>query len=377
MLFLFQLIQVNFTHIVLSLGQKKFQSQKETMSSPVYKVTEIGGKGLGCVAISDIKKGSLILMENPQLCFETEEKMGSSMMIKSLLKSFYEMSKADQNEYMTLHNKYNNIQSFQNSVDIPNFKEILDKKIEEIEAVKFEIGKIEQDPEKAKEILKIIGIFTTNCYKHGVYFKWSRFNHSCQPNTAIFDTNGQLQLRAIGNIKAGKEINITYLDVFSGFRNRKHRQQYLFTGWNFVCSCDLCENVVDIDAETFEAFIQEAEKLNIKHQSAINAGILLEATRSYSLESCKKEIVCYKQLYKVGKDKNIQPYFLWKMLDKGFQAATTGYQLYKATFLKNDAMTFAKAAEQFGKILGNEIITYGNSFSYQQTYQDLIDKAGY
>ena len=65
------------------------------------------------------------------------------------------------------------------------------------------------------------------------------------------------------------------------------------------------------------------------------------------------------------------------MLDKGFDAATTGYQLYKATFLKNDAMTFAKAAEQFGKILGNEIITYGNSFSYQQTYQDLIDKAGY
>ena len=59
--------------------------------------------------------------------------------------------------------------------------------------------------------------------------------------------------------------------------------------------------------------------------------------------------MCYKQLYKVGKDHNIQPYFLFKMLDQGFFAAMTGYQLYRATDLKNDAMTFAKAAEKFGK----------------------------
>ena len=84
--------------------------------SSLYKVTEIEGKGLGCVAISDIKKGSLIFIEKPQLCFETEEKKWNSKWIKSLLKSFYEMSKADQLEFMTLHNKYNNIQNFQNSV---------------------------------------------------------------------------------------------------------------------------------------------------------------------------------------------------------------------------------------------------------------------
>jgi hypothetical protein len=146
--------------------------------------------------------------------------------------------------------------------------------------------------------------------------------------------------------------------------------------WFFLCSCDLCENDVDMDAEAFEAFIQEAKKLNIKRQSAKKAGIPLGA-RYYSLENCKKEIMCYKQLYKVGKDQNIQPYFLFRMLDEGFLAATTGYQIYKDTDLKIDAMTFAKAAEKFGKILGKEIVTIGNTFSYQQTYQGLIDKAGY
>ena len=71
--------------------------------SSLYKVTEIEGKGLGCVAISDIKKGSLISIFNPQLCVETEEREGSSMWIKSLLKSFNQMSKTDQLEYMKLY----------------------------------------------------------------------------------------------------------------------------------------------------------------------------------------------------------------------------------------------------------------------------------
>ena len=341
--------------------------------SSLYKVTEIGGKGLGCVANSDIKKGSLILMEKPQLCFENEERIVSSMVIKSLLKSFFEMSKADQLEYMTLHNKYNNIQNFQNSVDIPNCKEILDRKIEEIEDLKLEIGKFEQDPEKAEEILKIVGIYFTNTFGSYVCFKVSRFNHSCQPNAILIDMNDQKQLRAIGKIKAGQEINLNYLGKFAGFRNQKYRQQNLKL-WGFLCSCELCQNDVDIDAEAFEAFIQEAEKLTIKRQSASKAANLLEATQSYSLESCKKEIMCYKKLYKVGKEQNIQPYFLFKMLDEGFKAATLGYIIYKDNYLKIDAMNFAKAAEKFGKILGYEIIKGGN---YKQTYQDVIDKAGY
>ena len=327
--------------------------------SSLYKVTEIEGKGLGCVAISDIKKGSLILMEKPQLCVETEEREWSSMWIKSLLEYFYEMIKADQLEYMTLDN---------------NFKKVIAK---EIEVVKFEIAKIEKDPEKAEEILKILGIYSTNIFQGGVCLKGSRFNHSCQPNAAFTKINGQLQFRAIGKIKAGKEITLTYFDnYFAGFRNRKYRQQNLLKGWSFLCSCDLCENDVDIDAEAFEAYIQEAEKLNIKCQSACKAGISLGA-RYYSLENCKKEIVCYKQLYKVGREQNIQPYFLWIMLDKGFGAATAGYQFYKAADLKIDAMTFAKAAEKFGNILGNDIVTQGNSFSYKQIYQERIDKAGY
>ena len=77
--------------------------------SSLYKVTEIEGKGLGCVAISDIKKGSMILKENPQLYVESEEIKWSSGWIKSLMTSFNEMIETDQHEYMKLHNKFSDL----------------------------------------------------------------------------------------------------------------------------------------------------------------------------------------------------------------------------------------------------------------------------
>ena len=44
------------------------------MMSSTFKVTEIEGKGLVCIAMKDISKGSLILNENPQMSAEAEER---------------------------------------------------------------------------------------------------------------------------------------------------------------------------------------------------------------------------------------------------------------------------------------------------------------
>ena len=130
------------------------------MMSSVYKVTEIKRKGLGCVAIADIKKGSLILNENSQMRFDQGEEIEWSFKwIKNLLKSFNQMSKTDQLEYMKLYSKFNNIQNFEKffpSSSQNSCKEFIDKKLDNL---KLEIGKIEQNTEKAKEIFKICCIF--------------------------------------------------------------------------------------------------------------------------------------------------------------------------------------------------------------------------
>ena len=342
----------------------------------VYKVAEIEGKGLGCVAMVDIEKGSLILNENSQMLGIPEETRGKANWMKILLKSFYQMGKADQMEYMTLSNKCINFQDFQNR------KEDFDKGLEDL---RFEVSKFENDQEKAEEILKICCIYLTNRWnpnqsESGLRIKTSRFNHSCKANaTTILKADDLGQVRAISNIKAGQEIVVNYNignDPFFGFRNREHRQKILFEGWFFVCSCDLCEN--DIDANAYEKWIKEAEKLTVDRLTAHKAG-RSRGHLYYSLENNLKEVNCYKQLYKVGKSQKIQPMSLYKVLDRGFFTALIGYQLYKTADLKIDARNFAKAVEKFGKILGDDIVFGGkpNYEYYKQFYKNSIDKSGY
>ena len=212
---------------------------------------------------------------------------------------------------------------------------------------------------------------------NGVRIKTSRFNHSCKPNAiTIRMVNDLFQVRAISNIKSDQEISINYInDPFHGFRNSKYRQNHLFDLWFFHCACDLCENDVD-DANAYQTFIQDAEKLTIDRQLAFKAGFT-RGSLYYSLENCRKEVVCCKQLYKVGKSQKIQPMSLYKVLDRGFFTALIGYQLYKTADLKIDARNFAKAVEKFGKILGDDIVFGGKPNYYKQFYKNSIDKSGY
>ena len=79
----------------------------------IYKVVDVKGKGMGCVASTDIKRGSLILKENPQIqssginhgiynnyyrvpgeiLNEAKQNGYLAEWIKSLLKSFNQMNR--------------------------------------------------------------------------------------------------------------------------------------------------------------------------------------------------------------------------------------------------------------------------------------------
>ena len=105
----------------------------------MYKVIDVEGKGLRCIATTEIEKGCLILNENPQIPANAEaeyEQMGSSKWIKCLLKSFKKISNANQIAYKTLKNK--------------SSEEIINR----IYDLKSNICKIEFFLEKAKDILR-------------------------------------------------------------------------------------------------------------------------------------------------------------------------------------------------------------------------------
>ena len=327
-------------------------------------------------------QGSLILNESSQMRGIPVKTIGNSKSMKMLLKSFYQMSKADQLEYLTLRNKFINIPNNK------NYQKAIDKCLEDLRS---DVRKIERDPERAEEIFKIYCIFLSNMRSAGfriadqsessLMIKTSRFRHSCKPNAiSMIKADDLGQIRAISNIKAGQEIFIEYCgenDPFFKFRNRQQRQKILFERWFFVCSCDFCENGVDIDASLYEKWIQDAEKLTISRNSAVKAGLSL-GHLYYSLEDNRKEVNCYKQLYKVGKVQKLQPILLYNILDRGFFTALVGYQMYKTAEFKIDAGNFARAAEKFGKIMGNDVVFKPDGLNYyKQHYQNEIDKSGY
>ena len=143
------------------------------MESKLYLVTEIEEKELGCVALKEIKRGTLILREKPCLLqnpdldeldkdyfddiFCAYEKMDSDQKYK-----FLELANAY--EYIEKTNKYHN-----------------DKR-------KVYLNYLKEHPKPYPEgvALKVIQITETNRFHNGVCLEMSRFNHSCVSNAEYF-----------------------------------------------------------------------------------------------------------------------------------------------------------------------------------------------
>ena len=126
----------------------------------LYKVVKIEGKDFGCVAIKDIKKGTLILQEEPQ-CFANATGP-SKIDLKSLLDSYKSMSPGDQKEFINLHNRF--------------------EKLEDLELTVKQKEWMSKNSICPENILKIYGVYRTNSFENGVALNFARFNHSCCSN---------------------------------------------------------------------------------------------------------------------------------------------------------------------------------------------------
>ena len=78
-----------------------------------------------------------------------------------------------------------------------------------------------------------------NAIGSGMYIEASVFNHSCRPNATTVWNGLRLEVRAIKDIAAGKEITTNYVDIK---KNRSERQTELREHYYFTCACDRCED---------------------------------------------------------------------------------------------------------------------------------------
>ncbi len=72
-------------------------------------------------------------------------------------------------------------------------------------------------------------------------------NHSCAPNCYQLFEGPVLRLRALRPIAAGEELTIGYVDLG---KPRAVRQQELWAGYGFACTCSRCASVAEAARET-------------------------------------------------------------------------------------------------------------------------------
>jgi len=175
-------------------------------------------------------------------------------------------------------------------------------------------------------------------------------------------SQGIVEIVAISNIKAGEEITISYTDShICEMRKKKMRQENLLNTKYFVCSCNLCQEEEDDNDDTIEELFEEIENLNS-----------LEPDEWKHWPS-RRQIECYKELYRHGKAKKVHPMGLFCILKEGFASAVAGYVHNRTEEFKIEAENFAKTADKFDKFVGSQVVTHGHGRPdfWKQRYQNF------
>jgi len=79
----------------------------------------------------------------------------------------------------------------------------------------------------------------------GVFPLFSLINHSCAPNTiTMVGSDRKLQLRAVEDIRIGEEVTTRYGGLNIG---QPRRSQLLLDHWGFVCTCKRCRDPTEFN----------------------------------------------------------------------------------------------------------------------------------
>ena len=290
--------------------------------SNLYKEEWLPEKGVGCIALADLKEGDLVLREVPQLLhpvitdvnFTHEDSVRHHVLC---VEAFIEMSKEDQKSYLELYDYFDSDRSTWSSVMEEKYalRQMLANLMERF----LEIS--------SEEALKVMTIMDTNGFHNGVCLKMSRFNHSCQPNAQYFwneDTNTR-DVRALRDINQGEEITFTYSpDIAGSIGSRKERRARLKEDFNFDCNCNACdltEEEILREAEILENYREEMQRRKDLHDST-----KLVTNGSIAQALMQSELKCLRSMHEVAKEiKSFHPRILLNdIIEEAFHVAAAG-----------------------------------------------------
>lgn len=177
---------------------------------------ELEGKGIGTIAIRDIKAGECLLSENPLVECDNP----------------YQSLAIDGPPYPS-------------ASDMRDKSSESDRQLEKTLSANIlkQLWDLSDCHPGAKSLGGIVG---TNSFGDGervrVFAKASRFNHSCSPNVDHFaGTQRRYCFVAARDIQQGEELCISYLRIGQLLQARADRQQDLERTHCFRCHCDACD----------------------------------------------------------------------------------------------------------------------------------------
>ena len=314
----------------------------------LFKIVPIEGKGVGWVALQEIKVGTLILSEKCQF----EPKIQNNLW--TLMESFFSMTTMDQKDFLKLTSLF-----WEN----PEF--LSSRKVDYDNWIAFADHYSSKNPEFDRElVLKIICIFESNKSLgvwESVAIKNSMINHSCCANAFSVKRNGSMEVRATHNIKEGQEITRNYdLHWQCVMKNRKRRQEVIRAEYGFTCRCELCQNEeVNEDEESYEKFRKITDKkeiLNniIQYETETMENSPREFKKSYyskileSIETCH---YYFTELYNLARNKKVPKDYILDILEGYVQSLYFGVKISEQAEQDNLFIDKMKYFEEKARIL--------------------------
>ena len=245
-------------------------------------------RGVHYIAKSDIKEGTLLIVEIPILSiYESEIKKFSSTFEKFQKMGFTHNELAIEILF-TL---------FKDRIEFEEEKNHLLNKITQLSTLKNgkmtkeeRIKSFELKDDNIKEVISNNAILTIRNEKkkiainelcYGLYVNCSFFNHSCNPNCFYFGIANMVIVKAIKDIKKGEELTVSYIEP----KPMALRKNELLK-WDFTCDCKYCKQeaaICDKD-EYFNVFETYIKIQNIMVTHKITSFETLEIQFSVDLQ---------------------------------------------------------------------------------------------
>ncbi len=202
-------------------------------------------KGFRMITNKDIKENTIVLIDTPFLEVNHKDRTNLKKFVELLKANKSSIDKlmelAPRSKYPSQHSKISVDGINQNeSIGISQFARLIEmSKTKSEDHLDYSDHYID---EKSKELVRK---FQSNCFSWGngvsaILLFGSFFNHSCDPNLDYYKKNNQMIFRSARKILKGEELYISYIGNYQ-WLNHLSRIKLLDKNWNFICTCEKCE----------------------------------------------------------------------------------------------------------------------------------------